>query len=147
MFGVIVCTHSTLAEGLKNAIDMIVGPQEDFDVFCFMNGDDVEELSGRLNKAVDDYIDRNIPCCIMVDLFAATPFNASLAISIQKSLAISIQKGIDVITGVNLPLLLEVLLSRTTLDSKDIHGFLEKSLNSVKESMKVYNGIELESEG
>lgn len=139
MFGVIVCTHSTLAEGLKNAIDMIVGPQEDFDVFCFMNGDDVEELSGRLNKAVDDYIDRNIPCCIMVDLFAATPFNASLAISIQK--------GIDVITGVNLPLLLEVLLSRTTLDSKDIHGFLEKSLNSVKESMKVYNGIELESEG
>ena len=30
MFGVILCTHSTFAEGLKNAIEMIAGKQEDF---------------------------------------------------------------------------------------------------------------------
>ena len=40
MIGVIVCTHSTLAQGLKNAVEMIAGPQENFDAVCFMNGDD-----------------------------------------------------------------------------------------------------------
>ena len=53
MIGVIVCTHSTLADGLKNAIDMIVGTQENFDVFCFMNGDDVDELRENLDRAVE----------------------------------------------------------------------------------------------
>ena len=55
MIGVIVCTHSTLADGLKNAIDMIVGTQENFDVFCFMNGDDVDELREKLDRAVEKY--------------------------------------------------------------------------------------------
>lgn len=138
MIGVIVCTHSTLAQGLKNAIDMIVGPQEDFDVFCFMNGDDVDELREKIDSAVTKYEEKKMPCCILVDLFAATPFNAALTISMQK--------GVDVITGVNLPLLMDVLLSRTMFEDGDIHAFLEHSLNSVKDSMKVYNGMNLGNE-
>ena len=138
MIGVIVCTHSTLADGLKNAIDMIVGTQENFDVFCFMNGDDVDELREKLDRAVEKYEKKKMPCRILVDLFAATPFNAALAISMQK--------GVDVITGVNLPLMMDILLSRTMFEDGDIHAFLEHSLNSVKDSMKVYNGMNLGNE-
>ena len=56
------------------------------------------------------------------------------------------QKGVDVITGVNLPLMMDILLSRTMFEDGDIHAFLEHSLNSVKDSMKVYNGMNLGNE-
>ena len=138
MIGVIVCTHSTLEDVLKNAIDMIVGTQENFDVFCFMNGDDVDELREKLDRAVEKYEKKKMPCCILVDLFASTRFNAAIAISMQK--------GVDVITGVNLPLMMDILLSRTMFEDGDIHAFLEHSLNSVKDSMKVYNGMNLGNE-
>ena len=52
MIGVIVCTHSTLAQGLKNAVEMIAGPQENFDAVCFMNGDDPEDLKEKLGELV-----------------------------------------------------------------------------------------------
>lgn len=42
MIGVIVCTHSDFAQGLKNAVKMIAGKQDNFDCICFMNGDDAE---------------------------------------------------------------------------------------------------------
>ena len=52
MIGVIVCTHSTLAQGLKNAVEMIAGPQENFDAVCFMNGDDPEDLKEKIGELV-----------------------------------------------------------------------------------------------
>ena len=78
MIGVILCTHSDFAKGLRNAVEMIAGEQSCFDSFCFMNGDDVDELSEKIAAAAQRYIDQKMPFCILVDMFAATPFNASL---------------------------------------------------------------------
>ena len=132
MIGVIVCTHSTLAQGLKNAVEMIAGPQENFDAVCFMNGDDPEDLKEKIGELVKKYNDNNIPCCLVVDLFAATPFNTALALSMENDL--------EVLTGANLPLLLELLMSREMWDSEDLHAFLENAMNSVRESMVCING-------
>ena len=88
MIGVIVCTHSTLAQGLKNAVEMIAGPQENFDAVCFMNGDDPEDLKEKLGELVKKYNDNNIPCCLVADLFAATPFNTALALSMENDLEV-----------------------------------------------------------
>ena len=62
-------------------------------------------------------------------MFAATPFNVALRKSIEKSAF--------VITGANLPLMLNVLLSREAFDGNDLNAFLEECMDSVKESMKV----------
>lgn len=132
MIGVIVCTHSTLAQGLKNAVEMIAGPQENFDAVCFMNGDDPEDLKEKLGELVKKYNDNNIPCCLVADLFAATPFNTALALSMENDL--------EVLTGANLPLLLELLMSREMWDDEDLHAFLENAMNSVRESMVCING-------
>ena len=42
--------------------------------------------------------------------------------------------------------MMDILLSRTMFEDGDIHAFLEHSLNSVKDSMKVYNGMNLGNE-
>lgn len=129
MIGVILCTHSTFADGLKNAVEMIAGEQENFDSVCFMNGDDPDELAERLTALAQKYKDQNMPYCFIVDLYAATPFNTSLRVALEN-------EG-NIITGANLPLLLDILLSRMTFEGENIHDFLEYSMNNVKESMQV----------
>lgn len=129
MFGVILCTHSTFAERLKNAIEMIAGKQEDFETICFMNGEDPDDVSKEMDEIISKFKNKGIPTCIIVDMFAATPFNVALRKSIEKSAF--------VITGANLPLMLNVLLSREAFDGNDLNAFLEECMDSVKESMKV----------
>lgn len=131
MIGVILCTHSTFADGLKNAVEMIAGEQHDFESICFMNGDDPEVIADKMETIMNCYEEKNIPTCIIVDMFAATPFNVALRKCIEK--------GAYVITGANLPLMLNVLLSRETFDGVDLNSFLEECLDGVKESMKVFN--------
>ncbi len=135
MIGVILCTHSVFADGLKEAIQMIAGKQDNFDSICFLNGDDPEELSERIQEAAQRYRDAGIPFFIAVDLYAATPFNATLRVALEDN--------ITVMTGVNMPFLLEVLTSRDSFDGGDLKAFLEEALESAKASMQVIAPQEL----
>lgn len=135
MIGVILCTHSDFAQGLKNAVEMIAGKQDNFNHICFMNGDDAEELSERIGTLAQPYIDQQQPYCVITDMFAATPFNAALRFTAEN--------GGYVVTGANLPLLLEILMTRDSFDGNDLHLFLNNVLSSVKESMQVINAKEM----
>lgn len=133
MIGIVLCTHSNFADGLKNAIEMIAGSQEDFESICFMNGDDLEKLENKIDLIMKRYTEKNIPTCIVVDMFAATPFNVALKKCIEN--------GAYVITGANLPLMLNILLSREAFDGNDVADFLENCLSDVKDSMKVFDPV------
>lgn len=135
MIGVILCTHSDFAQGLKNAVEMIAGKQENFDSLCFMNGDDAEELSERIGELAQPYIDQQQPYCVITDMFAATPFNSALRFTAEN--------GGFVLTGANLPLLLEILMTRDSFEGDDLQLFLNNVLSSVKESMQVINAKEM----
>ncbi|MEA4820783.1 MAG: hypothetical protein VB122_00890 [Erysipelotrichales bacterium] len=131
MVGIIICTHGEFANGLKNAIEMIVGQQKNFDVICFKNGDDIENLKESLLSLSKKYRKKNIPCCYIVDLYGATPFNACVTVSIEEDR--------PVITGVNLPILLELLMTRENYTDVDFMNYLNNSLQNAKESMQVIN--------
>ena len=127
MLGVIVCTHSDLASGLSAAANMIGGEQENFDVISFREGEDMMALSGKIKELAEHYESQNEKFVMLVDLFGATPFNAS-AVAMSESCA-------SIITGVNLPLLLEILMGRSNMEDYD--EFLNTALENTKESMKV----------
>lgn len=133
LLGVIVCTHSNFASGLKDAVEMIAGEQENFDVVGFQEGEEMLALSEKLKHIAQDYEDRNEKYVFMVDLFGATPFNASAA-----GLAMF---DTSIITGVNLPLLLEVLLQRQS--SLSYEELLNHALTSAKDHMKIVNMKEM----
>lgn len=133
MLGVIVCTHSTFASGLKDAVEMIAGEQENFDVVGFQEGEEMLALSEKLKHIAQAYEARNEKYVFMVDLFGATPFNASAA-----GLAMF---DTSIITGVNLALLLEVLLQRQSFQSYE--ELLEHALTSAKDHMKIVNMKEM----
>lgn len=127
MVGVIVCTHSTFAEGIHNAVEMIVGEQESFDFVCFREGEDVLALSERIKAVVEKYTAAGEKFVVCVDMFGATPFNAA-AVALAETDA-------SVITEVNLPMLLHLVTERDSGDDYDT--WLQGALESARGNMRV----------
>lgn len=129
MIGIIICTHSNLASGLYDAVEMISGHQENFEVVGFHEGEDMQSLSDRLVALAKVYEEASQRYVILVDLFGATPFNASAAgLSTFDT---------SIITGVNLPLLLELVTARKKVDDYD--AFLEKAVEGAIGNIRIVN--------
>ena len=104
MIGIIVITHGELAKGFLDAARLIIGKQENVVPISLTEEDSVEGLKSQIEAAIEQ-IDQGEGILLLVDLPGATPFNisAELALTREKT---------RVITGVNLPMLLETTLSR-----------------------------------
>lgn len=112
MIGVVVVTHGKFAEGLLDAMRMIAGERESLRMVSLGETDDVDLLVDRVGEAAAA-VDEGDGVLVFVDLFGASPFNASARLALTK------KEGIEVVTGVNLPMLLEVVMSRDGMTLSD----------------------------
>ena len=105
MVAVIVAAHGHLAEGLIASSAMIAGPQEDLVAVTFDPSEGPDDLLAKYAAAVEkSSSDRYL---ILVDLLGGSPYNAAARFAAAREDA-------DVVTGVNLPMLIEVLGGRLT---------------------------------
>lgn len=104
MVGIVVVSHGNMAEGMMDAARMIVGEMEGVATVSLKESDAVEDLISRIETAVDQ-VDQGDGALILVDAFGASPFNASARLAMNR-------KNIEVISGVNLPMLLELAVQR-----------------------------------
>lgn len=104
LVGVVLISHGKMATGMLDAVRMIIGEQEGIVPITLRETDHVESLKKRIEAAVQR-VDTGEGVLIMVDLFGATPFNVSARVALARD-------HTEVITGVNLPMLLEVALQR-----------------------------------
>jgi PTS system mannose-specific IIA component len=102
--GIVIVTHGAMTDGLLDAARMIVGPLDGIVGVALMESDNVESLMERVEAAVDE-VNSGDGVLILVDLFGASPFNASARLAMTR-------EGIEVLTGVSLPMLLEVVVQR-----------------------------------
>ncbi|MDG2032354.1 MAG: PTS sugar transporter subunit IIA [Rhodospirillales bacterium] len=107
MIGLVLVTHGKLAVELINALEHVVGPQEKTAAICIGPDDDMERRRADIKKAVGS-VETGEGVIILTDMFGGTPSN--LAISIMEA------KFIEVIAGVNLPMLVKLASIRGTLD-------------------------------
>ena len=125
MIEVIIITHGNLAVALKESAELIVGEQEHIHTFCLKHGDSVDELKENINKTISHCLRQGNEVIALTDMFSGSPFNAATANMSEL--------GFIHITGVNLPMLLEVLLLRQSVDIEDIcEMVVEKGRNSIK---------------
>ncbi len=128
MLKIVLCTHSNLANGLKDSVEMILGSEmKDLIIMPFLEGDDMMEYSDKLKNIAEEYEKNGDKYVFLVDLYGATPFNASAA-----ALA---NFNTKIISGVNLGLLLELLVGRDFSEDYDL--LLEESLEKAKDNMKI----------
>lgn len=127
MIDIIVVTHGKFAEGLKDSVNMIVGEYSNLTTVSFNPGESIEALEDKIKKVLNDK--KKEKALIFVDVFAASPFNASMKAynSLENS------KEIGIITGVNLPMVMEALLSS---ESDDLDGLVKSLIEGGRESIQ-----------
>ena len=107
MIGLVLVTHGRLAEEFHHAVEHVVGQLEYLKTDSI--GDD-DEMEQRRRDNVDAVAraDSGNGVIILTDMFGGTPSN--LAISVMES------GRIEVIAGVNLPMLIKLSSVRVTND-------------------------------
>lgn len=106
MIGLVLVTHGQLASQFVAAMEHVVGPQSQVAAICIGPDDDMERRRKDILDAVAD-MDSGDGVVLLTDMFGGTPSN--LAISIMD------KSKIEVIAGVNLPMLVKLASCRSEL--------------------------------
>ncbi len=125
MIAIIIGTHGKFSEQLLKTSEMIFGKQENVATVTFEPGEGTEQLMAKYEDALKS-LDTKDGVVFMVDLFGGSPFNAASRIVIDN-------ENMDIITGVNLPMLLEAYGLRETVELKELVDIAETAaINGIK---------------
>ena len=99
LIGMVLVTHGRLALELVAALEHVVGPQTQVMSVCIGPEDNMEQRRADIMNAVKT-VNAGEGVVVLTDMFGGTPSN--LAISIMET------APIEVIAGVNLPMLIKL---------------------------------------
>jgi mannose/fructose/sorbose-specific phosphotransferase system IIA component len=125
MVGVIIVSHGSLARYLIEAAEMIVGSQDDLEAIGLQAHQGLDEIKVAIDKAYLNLNKTSDGVLALVDLQGGTPGNAACML-VQSH-------NISIVSGVNLPMLLEVLLCR---QDKSLEELTEIALRVGKEGIR-----------
>jgi len=105
MIGMVLVTHGRLAAEFIAALEHVVGPQRNIAAVCIGPEDDMEKRRQDILRSVEE-VDNGDGVVLLTDMFGGTPSN--LAISIMD------KAKVEVIAGINLPMLIKLASLRQT---------------------------------
>jgi PTS system mannose-specific IIA component len=127
--GVVVVTHGQLASELLNAAEMIVGELPQFTAVSIGWHDDVEVAREAIERAIGK-VDRRRGVLILTDMFGGTPSNLGLTF---------LEAGrVDVITGVNLAMLIKLA---KTPDARDLRAIARDVCDDGRAAIRVASDL------
>lgn len=132
MIAIILGTHGKLSEEILKSAKMIYGEQENIASINFLPGEDADSLVTKYEDAV-----KTLHCedgvLFLVDLFGGSPFNAASRIAVKN-------ENMDIVTGINIPMLLEVFAAREFSTIKELSQIAlssgELGIKALKETLK-----------
>ena len=101
--GIIIAAHTDYAAALLRTTEFILGPLSDCTSISVDAGFDASETVQRLNDAAQ-LLDKGAGVLILTDMFGGTPTNLSLALLNTHN--------VEVVTGVNLPMIIKAFNAR-----------------------------------
>jgi len=133
MVGIVIVTHGQLGDALVETAEIIFGSTPEFVLPVSINlTENVEKLRKKINSAIKS-VDSNKGILILTDMFGGTPSNLSYSF---------LEEGrIEVISGVNLPVLLKAInLRKKDMDlyqmAKTIETYGKKSISLASSILK-----------
>lgn len=117
MIGVIVVTHLDIATHMIEAAVRVMGPQAKLEGLDLRNDDSLSSMTGKILERMDQCRQSGEACegiLVLTDLFGSTPTNASLAQLRDAA------DRIEILTGVNLPMLISALTYRGRMTLKEL---------------------------
>ena len=125
MIGLVLVTHGRLAEEFVAATEHVVGPQSHVETICIGPDDDMEQRRKDILAAVDA-VETGTGVILLTDMFGGTPSNLAISI-IDKD-------NVEVIAGVNLPMLIKLASVR---DKDDLAGAVAAAQESGRKYIAV----------
>jgi len=99
MVGVVIVAHGNLAEELLKSSELIVGPLQNMRAVSVNSRNGVDQAMHDIQIAIEE-VDSGSGVLILTDMFGGSPSNLSLSFLSKKH--------IEVVTGVNLPMILKL---------------------------------------
>jgi len=124
----LIATHGTFAAGIKSSLEIIIGTTENiFLIQAYMDGnksirDELEEVLQSVNE--DDEL------IVFTDLTGGSITNQVLQVAFQPN--------VYIVSGVNLPLLLDIILSDPDLPANDV---IEAGVSNAKDQIVYVNKL------
>lgn len=111
MIGLIIVTHCDLGRELLNAAKFIVGRIDAVETIAINQNSDSSELLKTIEKKIAT-LNKGEGVLILTDMFGGTPSNLSLSFLKEEK--------VEVLTGVNLPMLIATVQTRTKLPLSEL---------------------------
>lgn len=120
MIGIVVITHGKLADELIDAVKFVLSEEPAVKIkgVSIDQTKEFETFKKVIQDAIDS-VDQGDGVLLVTDMFGGTPSNVSLTFLEENK--------IEVISGVNLPMLLKLSTIKDVTDIKDIVKIAEKA--------------------
>lgn len=129
MIGVLLVSHGKMAEGIKDSVGMIVGDVGQFDTLALVPGQDIAMLGSDV-LAKTKALDSGEGVLVFVDLFGASPYNASMK-CLPEWAKLNIQARI--VTGMSLPMVITAVCNR---EFSSLDELAQEAISAGIENMK-----------
>ena len=116
----VIATHGTFAEGLYHSLTIIMGEQPDFSLLCAYTTE--VSIETQIKQLVDSFVEEDV--IILTDVFGGSVNNYFMKYIEQKN--------IHLVTGVNLPLLLEIVCNKHL----PVDEMIEKAIDAASHSFQ-----------
>jgi len=115
MVGVLIVSHCGIADEMLLAVEQIVGETEGLESISIDPSEPPEVIRERIKRGIKN-VDKGKGVLILTDMFGGTPANISLSF---------LEKGkVEVVTGVNLPMLLKVASLRDEMLLEELADYI-----------------------
>jgi mannose PTS system EIIA component len=111
MIGLLIISHCEVGKEFLNAAELIVGSLESADAISITQLTESKEMLTSISKKIK-VLDRGQGVLILTDMFGGTPSNLSLSFLKEEM--------VEVLTGVNLPMVIAVAQDRDRLTLKEL---------------------------
>ncbi len=115
MIGMVLVTHGTLANALREAMEHVVGKQKNLATVCIESDAEFEGQRAEIARRMDEVNDGD-GVILLTDMFGGTPSNLAMSMASRP--------GVEIIGGVNLPMLVKLakIRGQQTLDEAVAHA-------------------------
>jgi len=128
MKGIIIASHGEMANGILDTSRLFFGEQPQLKAFCIHEGEDADAFKDQIAAGIKE-VDSGDGVIVLCDMLFGTPCNCCARL---------LGEGMDfeVITGVNLAMVLQVLATREAGDVST-EDLINQGIDGIKDLKKV----------
>ncbi|WGL94113.1 PTS mannose transporter subunit IIAB [Arsenophonus nasoniae] len=131
---IIISTHGVAAKQLLMTAEMLIGEQQNVAYIDFVPGENADTLIEKYNQKLNE-LDVSQGVLFLVDMWGGSPFNAASRIIESKD-----KDKYDIVTGVNVPMLVATLLSRD--DDPTFSELVSTAIETGRSEIKALNSLQ-----